>query len=144
MRIDLAAATVLLVAVSQVAVAQTPAGKERQRLDPRIQAADRTKYKDIRDAKDWLNPKMLVAADGIQVVSSALPGGRKTVTSDELRRVLIDLPLTAWPYGRVVLASDPSVRRADLSDDEAIRRNHDSVETILKALDVVGDWWPPA
>ena len=91
-----------------------------------------------------MNPEVLVGADGIEVVSRGVTGGRKTVTADELRQALIDLPVAAWPYGRVVLASDPGLRSGRLSDEERIRRNHDAVEKTLKSLDVLGDWWPPA
>jgi hypothetical protein len=144
MRVLSAAIALLLVAFGQVVRAQTSLAQESQRLDPRILTADRAKYKDIRDAKDWLNPKVLVGADGIEVVSSGLSGGRKTVTADTLRGVLIDLPVEAWPYGRVVLASDPGPRSGTQSEDERRRRHHDAVQRILKGLDVLGDWWPPA
>jgi hypothetical protein len=58
--------------------------------------------------------------------------------------LLVSLPLADWPYGRVVMASDIGLRRADRSDDESIQRNHDAAERILKDLDVTVDWWPSA
>ena len=74
MRMSLTTMVLLLVAFGHIGATQTPPTKELQRLDPQIPAADRAKYRDIRDAKDWLNPEVLVGADGIEVVSrAALP-----------------------------------------------------------------------
>jgi hypothetical protein len=102
----------------------------------------RRQIQGIRDARDWHNPKVVIRAEGIEVVSAAMEGGRKTVPVDELRELLISLPVRAWPYGRVVLAADLGLRRGDGSDDAPIKRNHDAAEKILEALDVVVDWWP--
>jgi hypothetical protein len=125
------------VATLQHAAAQGPGG-----LNPRIPAAIHASYQDIRDAQEWLNPKITIRAEGIEVESAGIPNGRKTVPADEFRNLLISLPVRAWPYGRVVLASDIGPRRADRSDDEPIRRNHEAAEKILEALDVKIDWWP--
>jgi hypothetical protein len=64
--------------------------------------------------------------------------GRKTVPNTELRALLVSLPVSAWPYGRVVVASDLGLRAVNGSDDQPIKRNHDAAEQILKA-DLSGD-----
>jgi hypothetical protein len=87
---------------------------------------------------------MTIRADGVEVASGAIRGGRKVVPVGELRALLVGLPVKAWPYGRVVLASDIGLRQADRSDDSSIRENHDRAETILKALNIEVDWWPSA
>jgi len=139
-------ATVIAAAVglSSVLGSQMAAAQTRSRLDPRIPAPIASKYKDILDAKDWLNPSILIRSVGIEVVSRGLAGRRKTVPTTALRDLLVSLPLADWPYGRVVMASDIGLRRADRSDDESIQRNHDAAERILKDLDVTVDWWPSA
>lgn len=114
------------------------------RLNSRIPPPNVAKYRDIRDGKDWLNPQVLVGSESMVVESASFSGGRKTVTVDELRPVLISLPVTAWPYGRIVRASDPGLRRGDGKDEEAIRRNHQAVERVLKSLDIRADWLPSA
>jgi hypothetical protein len=117
-------------------------------LDPRIGAPISAKYRAIRDARAWLNPKITVRAEGIEVKSGALPGGRKTVPSSELGAVLVGLPVDAWPYGRVVLASDIGLRRVDArgrldeTDEQSIRRNHEAARRVLWALNIEIDWWP--
>ena len=96
---------------------QAPSKAPREQLDPRIPAADPAKYSAIRDAKDWLNPKLIVHGNSVWVISEAIPSGRKLVSTDELRRMLVGLPVGAWPYGRVVEASDAGIRAGDGSDD---------------------------
>lgn len=128
-------------AVDTVGV-QPATTQNRPGLNPKIPPAIAAKYKGIRDARDWRNPMVIVRAEGIELVSTAIPNGRKTVPLSELRDLLISLPVSAWPYGRVVLASDLGLRRGDRSDDAPIERNHAAAEKILKGLDIVVDWWP--
>jgi len=142
MRTLMAMTVLLLVPVANLVAAQS--SSFRKGLNSDIPAAVHAKYKNIQDAKDWLNPKILISADGIEVVSDAIRDGRRTIPSGELRDLLIRLPVTAWPYGRVVLAQDLGLRRGDRSDTRSIGRNHDAAEKILKALDIEVDWWPSA
>jgi hypothetical protein len=111
-------------------------------LDPKIPAAIHSRYKDIRDAKDWRNPILIVSPNDVEVRSSALIGGKKIVRPPDLRSVLIGLPVSAWPYGRVILGEDNGL--AGGPNDPAIKRNHDEAAEILKTLDIAVDWWPPA
>ena len=115
-----------------------------ERLHPNIAAADRQKYKSINDAKLWRNPYLVIKADGIEVISRAIPSGRKTVQAADLVRTLIDLPVDAWPYGKVVAVQDTGIRAADRSNDEAIRRNHEAVAAALESLAIEIELWPSA
>jgi hypothetical protein len=116
----------------------------KERLNSRIPAPDRAKYKTIRDARDWLNPISTIRSDGVEISNSAIPGGRKTVAPSELRRFLATLPVSAWPYGRVVLVSDTGLRSGDRSEGKLISRNHEEAENILKLVSIEIDWWPSA
>jgi hypothetical protein len=104
--------------------AQTKGPQEQ--LSTRIPAADPAKYRSIRDARDWLNPGLIIHGNAVWVISQTIPSGRKLVPTDELRRTLVSLPVGAWPYGRVVEASDAGIRSA--GDDESIKRNHQAVQ----------------
>jgi hypothetical protein len=119
----------------------TPQGATR--LDPKIPAPIEAQYRNIRDAKDWRNPKLDVGADGITVNSLSLRSGRKTASANELRAALVSLPITDWPYGRVVGAQDPSIRSGRRSEDAEINRHHAIAEQVLKDLDIRANWWPP-
>ena len=109
------------------------------KLDPRIPAADREKYRSIRDAKDWENPYVIVLRDGVDVRAK---GYRGTLPVSELRRALVVLPISAWPYGAVVGVQQIHLRAVGGADDAAIKSNVDGTLAVLKALKVHPDLWP--
>ena len=108
-------------------------------LDPRISAADREKYRSIRDAKDWENPYLIVLRDGVDVRAK---GYRGTLPVSELRRALVALPVSAWPYGGVVAVQQIHLRAVGGADDGAIKSNVDETLAVLKVLNVRADLWP--
>jgi len=114
------------------------------RLDSRIGTADKRLFQSIEDARSWRNPYLVVGADGIEVIATSLPAGRKTVASVDLRRTLIELPVSAWPYGRVVVVEGNGLRASDRSDEDAINRNREAALKILKGLRVRVERWPGA
>jgi hypothetical protein len=93
--------TVVLTMCAVGLLAGRPAQKDSEQLDPRIGPAHAQQYKSTRDGKDWKNPKLVIRRDGIEVIASGLRSGPIVAPAD-LQRTLIDLPVTAWPYGRVV------------------------------------------
>ena len=115
-----------------------------ERLNVRIGPANPQRYKSIHDAKKWQNPILVIHADGIQVISRGLSSGDRTVAPTDLRQTLIDLPLTAWPYGRVVAVQGIGLHPADLSDGPAITNNRTVTLAILKTLGVTVEEWPSA
>jgi hypothetical protein len=112
------------------------------RLNPRIGPAAPERYKSIRDAKDWENPYLVIRREGIEVIAKGLASGRKTVAAAELEQTLIELPLTAWPYGRVIAVQENSIRAGDRSDDKLIADNLEAALAILKKLKATVDRWP--
>ena len=114
------------------------------RLNSRIGPANSQRYKSIRDAKDWENPYLVIRRDGIEVIARGLPAGRQTIASTDLRRTLIDLPITAWPYGRVVAVQDIGLRSGDGSDEQPIADNRNVTLAILKTLHITVERWPSA
>jgi hypothetical protein len=112
-----------------------------QDLDRRIGAPQIETYKAVRDAREWKNPIVLIRPGSVEVVSKALANGRVTVPVQQLRAVLTRLPLSAWPYGRVVGAQDASII-GGRSDLEPIARNHRAAEDLLQGLGVAVEWWP--
>jgi hypothetical protein len=122
---------VLLLGVSAVAV-----------LNRQIGPANPARYKSIRDAKDWRNPYLVIRGDGIDVIAKGLPSGRLHVAAGDLQRTLVDLPVAAWPYGRVVAVQEPGLR--GVRDEQPIAVNRNRALAILKTLKVVADRWPSA
>src|SRR5688572_21859080 len=112
------------------------------RLNPRIGPDTPERYKSIRDAKDWENPYLVIRRDGIEVIAKGLASGRKTVATADLEQTLVELPLTAWPYGRVVGVQEIGIRAADRSDDKLSADNLEAALAILKTLKATVNRWP--
>jgi hypothetical protein len=117
---------------------QQPAIRSEPRLDTRIPAPVRLEYRAIREERDWRNPHLLVSKGGFRLRSLSAPEPRLVELKD-LRRILTELPVSDWPYGRVVVVQWPSIG----GSIEATQPNYDGALAILKALDA--DWWgwPP-
>ena len=110
------------------------------RLDPRIKPAVAERYKAIRNATRWENPYLMVGPDNIVVRAKGL-AGLKIVVPDTLEQTLLELPITAWPYGKVVAVQENG-DRADKSDDKPIADNVAAARATLKKLGVTFDKWP--
>jgi hypothetical protein len=84
---------------------------------------------------------LVIRREGVEVIAEGIPSGR-TVSVRDLERTLIELPVTAWPYGTVVGVVDISIREADGSDEQPINNNRRATLAILKALKVTVERWP--
>ena len=120
------------------------------RLDSKIPPPMAAKYKNVRDAADWMNPKLLVRSEGIEVtsrsidVTSRFGSGSNVLPVAELAAFLIKLPVKDWPYGRIVGASEIGLRSGEPSETVRISENHKAADRILKALGITVQWWPSA
>lgn len=110
-------------------------------LDPHIPPPNPDRYKFNQSGKDWPNPFLMIRRDGIELTVKAASIEHKIVSPDELKSVLIALPLSAWPYGKVVAVAEPSLRSPD---DRLIEENKAKTVMILQSLGVTLDWRPMA
>jgi hypothetical protein len=135
-----------VVAILSVALVAEVMAREQAgpRLDSRIGPAVPSRYRDILDAKHWRNPSIVVLHDGFTVASQSLPFARRVASDLELQAVLAGLPVSDWPYGRVVRAADNGIGQVDGSDRELIRRNRAACTSVLRVLRVSAEWWPSA
>src|SRR5258708_8223620 len=102
-----------------------------------VPAPDRKLYVDVQDAPDWQNPYIVVFADGLQVECRAV-GMSKRITASALKKTLLELPRSAWPYGKIVAGNENSIRSQ--GDAARIERNRVEVDKILKSMDIAVDW----
>jgi len=107
-----------------------------------IPAATPELYMHIQDYAHWKNPYLTVLPDGISIQCLAVAFTKK-VPAGALHQTLLSLPLSAWPYGRVVaLQAGGGPTRPD--DPPRIEQNRVQVEAILKAAGVAIEYWPGA
>jgi len=92
--------------------------------------------------KNWRNPYLLIRADGVGLLDLA-DNAEIVLKPEELLPALAKLPATAWPYGRVVAASENGVRGSE-QDGVAIRRNKGIVGGILEGAHITVNWVPSA
>ena len=85
---------------------------------------------------------MVIHGGGIDVIAKGFTSDRKTVIAADLEQTLVELPVAAWPYGRVAAVQEASIVAADLSDQKPIDDNLDATLAILKNLRVTVVRWP--
>jgi len=112
---------------------------QMEQLDPRIGPADASTFADVRDARRWMNPFLSVCPQGVSVAVRAVDTDVRVPIAD-LRRTLLDLPVEAWPSGRVVAFSDCSLRGSGEEAAQA-QRVRDVLE-MLKMLGLRVEHWP--
>jgi hypothetical protein len=117
---------------------EAPSGVQ---LDSRIPPADPDKYKSVIDASNWANPYLVVSQEGVEVMSKTLGPKGKLIPVKDLQKTLLWLPVTAWPYGRIVVVSTPGV----LGDNPGLQQqNMYKTEQILNSLRIRMERWPSA
>ena len=115
---------------------------QSERLNAQIGSANPRLYSAIRDWKEWKNPYLVIRRDGVEVIATGLAPSSRNVALTDLQRTLIELPVTAWPYGRVVAVAEISIRAADRSDERPITDNLNTTLSLLKKLQVAVERWP--
>jgi hypothetical protein len=102
-------------------------------------------YRSVRDARDWQNPILTVQDDGIDVQAKGITdtGGRKHVAVEDLKALLVSLPVSAWPYGRVVVQSDQGILPWPAGDYvRKMSKTRQRLALILKDLHITAELWP--
>lgn len=107
-------------------------------LNWRIRRADPKQYRGVPGEDHWKNPRLDVTNTGFWLHAQSIPD-KKFVTLADLRRVLTQLPVNDWPYGRVVVVQHPGVIPADPAWESAMQVNYDTALGIVAALNA--DWW---
>ena len=113
---------------------------ELRALRPEIKTADPAQYKAVRNLKDWQNPYLIVGPEGVEVRARGAQSRIVPVTA--LTGVLVNLPVSAWSYGRVVAVSGPSITNSPDNQKQATDANMKAVLEMLKSLDVEANSWP--
>ena len=110
-------------------------------ITARIPAADPEKYQGIHDGKDWRNPYLIVRAEGIEIVG--VSDGTNPLTLDAALAGLERLPVSAWPYGRVVAIQDSGIATSENQHSQVVE-NRNKLNQRLGDLGVIVGLWPSA
>ena len=104
-----------------------------------IPAPDSSKFNNIHSVMKWDNPYLVITRGGVDLVDYRNNEVRH-LKPDEVVLALGKLPPSAWPYGRVVAASENRVQAQ--GDDALIRKNRGIVAGTLEGLQVLINWLP--
>lgn len=107
-----------------------------------IPPADPQKYAGMRDMKAWRNPYLIVRVDGVGLLDIGNNEQQK-VDPDKLSEALARLPVSAWPYGRVVAIQEIGGVGSD-EDKAKLRKNRALVAGALESMQVLINWVPSA
>lgn len=101
----------------------------------RIPEPDSTKYPSLQDLPQWRNPQLVVREDGIGLID--LENREVHILKlEQVEAELVSLPLSAWPYGRVVLLSQATPRDTSEQAKIRLRENRGLLVGTLKNLQV--------
>jgi hypothetical protein len=81
----------------------------------------------------------VITGDGFDL---SFDGGHIRGPISTLASTVVGLPDAAWPYGRVLAASESGVQSTD--SNELIKKNKEEADKILRELGITVDWWPSA
>jgi hypothetical protein len=100
-----------------------------------IPPADPQKYAGRRDMKAWRNPYLIIRVEGVGLLDVG-NNEQQLVDPDKLPDALAKLPLSAWPYGRVIAIQE--IAAATSEEDKAkLRRNRALVAGALESMQVL-------
>ena len=117
-------------AASSVAPAQTEANHLQG-----IPAGDAGKVAGVRDLSKWQNPQLIVREDGIGFVDLS-NHEIHILRPEQVPERLAALPLSAWPYGRVVLVSSAVPKTATDQMKADLRKNRGLLAGTLRDMNV--------
>jgi hypothetical protein len=137
----MASCAVCVVMAVGVVAAQGQSEARLDRLDPSIGPPRPERFQSIRDGQDWLNPYLQLCSQGVIVSVRSVNRVRDTMPISALRSTLLELPVRAWPYGRIVALQECSVfSSADSAQDRETRGRE--VEAVLRELELAISYWP--
>ena len=124
-------------APEETAAAISPEARIQQ-----IPSADSSKYAAVRDMKTWRNPYLIVRVDGVGLLDVS-NNEQQILDPDKLAEALAKLPMSAWPYGRVVAIQEISAASSE-EDKAKLRKNRALAAGALESMKVLINWVPSA
>lgn len=106
-----------------------------------VPPADSSKYKLVKDMRNWRNPYLILHYDGVALLDPA-DSAEIQLKPEEMLPALARLPASAWPYGRVVALAE-SGPKATEQGKVALRRNKGIIGGILERAKISINWVPP-
>jgi len=112
---------------------QTGARLVTPALNARILEREPSGCSSVRFPRGWRNPVLEVSAAGITVKAASVKSA-DSINAESVNDVLVAMPLTDWPHGRIVVIAGPSLGPGDNEWWKAADRNLARAIEVVKAL----------
>ena len=132
-------ACIVLAACSSPA---NPAPQDAAALLQKIPASNPGSDPNLRAAKTWPNPYLVIRPDRIGLLTGVTANEERILKPDEVLDALAHLPVSAWPQGRVVAILVEEKSTSSETDKIAVRRNRGIVAGELQGAQIAIRWVP--
>ena len=85
----------------------------------------------------------MVRPEGVEFAGGGAATGLQVMSVPAMREALIQLPVTAWPLGRIVAVQETGIRSGH-QDNQAIESKRNELRQMLESLEIAVNWWPSA
>jgi hypothetical protein len=109
-----------------------------RKLDPRIKTV-----KPNQSRGKSFNPSITIY-DNEMIIAYGKPRKNRKIKVDELEKFLLDLPVSAWPEGRMVSLMECGVASSSPGVREYRKRTWAAVNAVFKRLDIEPNYLPSA
>lgn len=114
-------------------------GQVSRHLHNRIPKPDPKKYHAVQDLKDWKNPYLIVQDQGIQMICDTIRSGQ-LIPVELVPKAWESLPISAWPYGSVVVVQESGPSSKEYQSKVACNRKRLLDE--LNQPGITAEQWP--
>ena len=91
-----------------------------------------------RSTGEWPNPYIVVNSGGFELVLGHGGEAIRKARAAEIEEVLLSLPLSRWPLGRVIVVTEIGLR----NPGETLTKQREEVERMLSKHKVRVERWP--
>jgi hypothetical protein len=107
-----------------------------------IPPADATKFPSLQAGKHWSNPYLVVRGQRVGLLSEANTNEELILNPQELLPALVELPKSAWPYGRAVAILVDEKSAGSEQEKIAMRRTRGIIVGELQDAKIAINWVP--
>ena len=134
-------ATGLIILIQPVESCATK--QQKMRLNPAIQAPKPERVNEIT-SRQWPNPSIEISDHVISVIWGGRRQQYKTMQPEEVEGFMVRLPVSAWPYGRIIEVSESALHSGGNTEMNYRVRSRTLVEAAMKRLHVTVQLGPPS
>lgn len=112
-------------------------------LDSKIKAGQTEQITRVRRSEDWKNP-FIVIYDSEVMLTWSHPRKSKSIKIEKLAEELSAIPISAWPYGRIVAVQECGIGSGEQQAKQNRKHAWEHIKAVFRELNIVMNPWPSA